>query len=60
MFRFFQNPGMAPILIEAVKELKAEKDELEAKLDRQQAENEAMKAKLDNLERMVKELLKKQ
>ena len=51
---------MAPILIEAVKELKAEKDELEAKLDRQQAENEAMKAKLDNLERMVKELLKKQ
>ena len=51
---------LTPVLIEAVKELKAEKDALETTVAAQQKENEEMKAKLDKLEKMVEELLKKQ
>ena len=52
--------NITPLLIEAVKELKAEKDALETTVAAQQKENEEMKAKLDKLEKMVEELLKKQ
>ena len=45
-FKSVNYSGIAPILIEAVKELKAEKDELEAKVEK--------------LEKMVEELMKKQ
>ena len=59
-FKSVEYTAIAPILIEAVKELKAEKDALEAKLDKQQAENEAMKARMEKMEKMLEELLKKQ
>ena len=52
--------NITPLLIEAVKELKAEKDALETTVAAQQKENEEMKAKLDKLEKLVEELLKKQ
>ena len=45
--------NIGPVLIEAIKELKAEKDELKA-------EKDALEAKVDRLEKLVEEMLKKQ
>ena len=51
-FKSVSYEGIAPILIEAVKELKAEKDELQTKVDHQQQQ-------IDELKRLVEELMKK-
>jgi hypothetical protein len=51
-YKAVEYNAIGPILIEAVKELKAEKDELEATVAKQQQE-------IDELKRMVEELLKK-
>ena len=52
-FKAVEYSAITPILIEAMKELKAEKDELKA-------EKDALEAKVDRLEKLVEELLKKQ
>ncbi|MBP5667829.1 MAG: hypothetical protein IKO46_08205, partial [Salinivirgaceae bacterium] len=52
-FKSVDYTKLSPILIEAVKELKTEKDELEKK-------NNALEAKVERLEKMMEELLKKQ
>ncbi|MBO7594028.1 MAG: tail fiber domain-containing protein, partial [Salinivirgaceae bacterium] len=52
-FKSVSYEGIAPILIEAVKELKAEKDELQTTVANQQQQ-------IDELKRLVEELLKKQ
>jgi len=51
-FKSVNYEGIAPILIEAVKELKAEKDDLQTKVDNQQQQ-------IDELKRLVEELMKK-
>ena len=52
-FKSVTYDNLIPLLIEATKELKAEKDELKA-------EKDALEAKVDRLEKLVEELLKKQ
>ena len=52
-FKTVDYVGITPILIEAVKELKAEKDELQTTVTNQQQQ-------IDELKRLVEELLKKQ
>ena len=51
-YKSVEYSAIAPILIEAVKELKAEKDELQTKVDNQQQQ-------IDELKRLVEELMKK-
>ena len=58
-FKSVEYGKLTPVLIEAIKELKAEKDALETTVANQQKENEEMKAKLDKLEKMMEELLNK-
>ncbi|MBO7433796.1 MAG: tail fiber domain-containing protein, partial [Salinivirgaceae bacterium] len=52
-YKSVEYANIAPVLIEAIKELKAEKDALEAKLDKQEKEMAEMK-------KMLEELMKKQ
>jgi hypothetical protein len=52
-FKSVEYATFTPILIEAVKELKAEKDELQTTVANQQQQ-------IDELKRLVEELLKKQ
>ncbi len=52
-YKSVKYANIAPVLIEAIKELKAEKDALEAKLDKQEKEMAEMK-------KMLEELMKKQ
>ena len=51
-FKSVEYSNIAPILIEAVKELKAEKDELKA-------EKDALEVKVEKLEAQMKEILEK-
>ncbi|MBO7434260.1 MAG: tail fiber domain-containing protein, partial [Salinivirgaceae bacterium] len=51
--------NITPLLIEAVKELKAEKDALEATVANQQKENEAMKKEMAEMKKMLEDLMKK-
>ena len=51
-FKSVNYTAIAPILIEAVKELKAEKDELQTTVEKQQQQ-------IDELKRLVEELMKK-
>ena len=51
-FKGVDYSALGPILIEAVKELKAEKDELQSTVEAQQQQ-------IEELKRMVEELLKK-
>ena len=58
-FKTVDYVGITPILIEAVKELKAEKDELETTVAKQQKENEAMRQEIDELKAQMREILEK-
>ena len=58
-FKTVEYTGLAPILIEAVKELKAEKDTLQATVESQQAKIDNQQQQIDELKRLVEELLKK-
>ena len=51
-FKSVDYSAITPVLIEAVKELKAEKDEL-------QAEKDALEAKVEKLEAQMQEILEK-
>ena len=51
-FKSVNYSRLAPILIDAIKELKAETDELQTKVDNQQQQ-------IDELKRLVEELMKK-
>ena len=59
-FKTVDYVGITPILIEAVKELKAEKDELQTTVTSQQAKIDNQQQQIDELKRMVEELMKKQ
>ena len=59
-FKTVDYSAIAPILIEAMKELKAEKDELQTTVTSQQAKIDNQQQQIDELKRMVEELMKKQ
>jgi hypothetical protein len=59
-FKSVNYSDLAPVLIEAVKELKAEKDELQTTVTTQQAKIDNQQQQIDELKRLVEELLKKQ
>lgn len=59
-FKSVEYSNIAPILIEAMKELKAEKDELQTTVTTQQAKIDNQQQQIDELKRMVEELMKKQ
>ena len=58
-FKSVEYSNIAPILIEAVKELKAEKDELKAEKDALQTKVDNLEQQMAEMKKMMEELLKK-
>ena len=59
-FKSVEYATLAPILIEAMKELKAEKDELKAEKDALEAKVDNQQKEIEQMKKMLEELLKKQ